>query len=74
MQDAYRKGCQRMNRLDRKVALVTGSTQGLGEGIARCFAREGARVVIHGRSGEKGRHPYCAQTPAIRFQIACVAF
>jgi len=37
-----------------KVALVTGSTQGLGEGIAMRLARSGATVVVNGRSAEKG--------------------
>jgi NAD(P)-dependent dehydrogenase (short-subunit alcohol dehydrogenase family) len=37
-------------RLADKHALVTGSTKGIGLGIARAFAREGARVVIHSRS------------------------
>jgi NAD(P)-dependent dehydrogenase (short-subunit alcohol dehydrogenase family) len=43
-----------MTRLDGKVAIVTGSTQGLGEGIARKLGAEGARVVLNGRSAEKG--------------------
>lgn len=43
-----------MNRLAGSVALVTGSTQGLGEGIALCLAREGAKVIVNGRSAEKG--------------------
>ncbi len=42
-------------RLRGKVALVTGSTQGLGEGIALRFAQEGAQVVVNGRSVEKGK-------------------
>ena len=35
-------------RLRDKVILVTGSTTGIGEGMARLFVREGARVMIHG--------------------------
>jgi 3-oxoacyl-[acyl-carrier protein] reductase len=33
-------------RLQNKIALVTGAASGFGEGIARTFAREGAKVVI----------------------------
>ena len=35
-------------RLKDKVILVTGPTTGIGEGMVRLFAREGARVMIHG--------------------------
>lgn len=42
-------------QLQGKRALVTGSTSGIGAGIAKTLAREGVYVAIHGRSEERGK-------------------
>lgn len=44
-----------MGKLTGKVAIVTGATSGIGEGITRCFASEGAQVIFCGRREEKGK-------------------
>jgi NAD(P)-dependent dehydrogenase (short-subunit alcohol dehydrogenase family) len=39
--------------LDGKLALVTGSTAGIGYAIAEALAREGARVIVNGRTTKR---------------------
>lgn len=41
-------------QLQDKVAVITGGTAGLGRGIAEAYLREGAKVVLNGRSQDKG--------------------
>ena len=42
-------------RLAGKIAIVTGAASGFGEGIARKFVAEGARVVVADRDGDGAR-------------------
>lgn len=41
-------------RLQGQVAWVSGGTKGIGEGVAKLFAKEGAAVAIMGRGEEDG--------------------
>lgn len=43
------------NRLQGKVAAITGAGMGLGQAVATLFASEGARVVVGEIKGEEGR-------------------
>src|ERR1700730_11480329 len=44
-----------MDRLDGKVAVVTGGASGIGEATVRRFVAEGASVVFCDRDGERGQ-------------------
>jgi 3-oxoacyl-[acyl-carrier protein] reductase len=53
-------------RLKDKVAIVTGAASGFGEGIARSFADEGARIIVADINDEGGKE-IASSLPEARF-------
>ena len=58
-------------RLENRVAIVTGAGQGVGEGIARRLAQEGATVVVAARRAETGE-PVVESIRSAGGQAVCV--
>jgi 2,3-dihydro-2,3-dihydroxybenzoate dehydrogenase len=54
-------------QLKDKVMIVTGSTSGIGEAIANAAAVAGARLMLTGRSVERGERVRAACGPAAQF-------
>ena len=53
-----------MSRLTGKVAVVTGASKGIGAGIAKAFAVEGASVVVNYASSREGADKVVAEITA----------
>ncbi|KAF3885883.1 MULTISPECIES: glucose 1-dehydrogenase [Nostocales] len=59
-------------KLEGKVALVTGSSQGIGQAIAICLAQEGASIVINYRSHPEGAEETLSKVKAAGGQCQIV--
>lgn len=56
-------------RLKDKVIIITGSTTGIGEAIARRCVTEGAKVLIHGRDQQRGEQLTAELGPDVNLHI-----
>jgi 3-oxoacyl-[acyl-carrier protein] reductase len=62
-------------RLANKKAIITGAGQGLGEGIARKFVAEGARVLLFEIHPENGKRVAAAlNDESVSGEVVAVAF
>ena len=63
--------------LKGKVAIVTGGAKGIGTGICRCLAQEGATVVVNTHSNDEESQAFCAELSkmapslAIQGDVSC---
>ena len=62
-----------MERLDDKVAVITGATSGIGRRTAELFAKEGAYVVVSGRRQVEGQALASSLGPQALYVSADVA-